>query len=406
MAIVLASGDASVNHLAVVLEVNCKDRKTSVVAADLTDSVIHILTLFRIEQETCRCLVADRHIMEVPGHVNTLVDEHLKELIGGDDLVVDGGVADGGQDRAVVLTKDIHCVHDLIEASVTAAAVVCLGKSLDGDGRNKVADTDHIFCELLINQCAVREDHEIGGVVLLTEPEDICLAGGRFSAGHNPCVNAQVLALRDDRIKLLVGQRFGVAVLCSPAARAVHVACGSGIHQDNPRNAHAIFLGILLYFLESAEAGLETEVQKLHAEDVRVDVVQNLVGVLHVLGIRILEYSTNTVICFGSPSVAVELLDKIDQLDHVLRTIFVDVLDCRIEYNTQCFTLSGMRNRSSHYCFSSSHSIWRQLQKSSTAAVPCGGRKKGMQRYTPPQSSSYDSKLYHPAGSRSMDKKC
>ena len=242
VAVVLAAGDTAVYHLTIVLEINGEDRKAGLIAADFADSVIHIFALLRIQKQGSGGLVSDRHVVEVPGEVHTLVDQHLQELIACDGLVVDRGVADRGSDRQMMLAQDIHGMHDLVEAAIAAAAVVCLGKALDGDGGNQVADPEHILSELIVDQRAVGENHKIGSVVLLAELEDICLAGGRLAAGHDPCVNAELLALRDDGIELLIGQALGMAVLCSPASGAVHVAGGGGIDQDNPRNGDTVLL--------------------------------------------------------------------------------------------------------------------------------------------------------------------
>ena len=94
--ILAAAGNAAVDVLAVVLEVNAEDRLAAGVAADLAHAVDHILTLLGVQHQVNVCTVADGHIVEVPVEAHTVADEHIHELIARDGLVVGAGVADGG----------------------------------------------------------------------------------------------------------------------------------------------------------------------------------------------------------------------------------------------------------------------------------------------------------------------
>ena len=76
----------------------------------------------------------------------------------------------------------------------------------------------------------------------------------RFAAGEEAGVGAQLFGLRQHPVHLLVGQALLMAVLCGPAAGAVHVAGGGGIHQDELGYIDVIFLGGLLRCLVDPEA--------------------------------------------------------------------------------------------------------------------------------------------------------
>ncbi len=66
MAIIAAAGDATVDVLAVVLEVDGKNRLAAFDAADFTDAAYHVGPLLGCRQEVQGSIVADRHVMEIP----------------------------------------------------------------------------------------------------------------------------------------------------------------------------------------------------------------------------------------------------------------------------------------------------------------------------------------------------
>ena len=73
MGILAAAGNAAVNVLAVILEVDAEDRLAAGKAADLTDAVDHVLALLGVEHQIDIRAVTDGHVMEVPVEANTML---------------------------------------------------------------------------------------------------------------------------------------------------------------------------------------------------------------------------------------------------------------------------------------------------------------------------------------------
>ncbi len=89
--------------------------------------------------------------------------------------------------------------------------------------------------------------------VLLAEPDEVSFAHERLAAGVDEDVRAELLALVDDGVDVVIAQVELVAVLCRPAARAMQVAGGGGVEQDGPGNVALVFLAVLADGLGAAE---------------------------------------------------------------------------------------------------------------------------------------------------------
>ena len=236
------------------------------VTADPADSLNHVLALFRCQEKIRACSASDRHVMEVPEHLAALLDQHVQELVAGDDLVVDGCVADGCPEQALVLLHQVHRMHDLVEGSLAAAAVVRLLKALDGDVGADIADTNHLLAELLIDQCSVCVEQEIAVLEFLRKTDNVLLAHHRLPAGHDISMDAQLTSLLYNALKLLICQRKRMTIFCRPAAGAAEIACGSRVHQDDPRYIAVVLLCHLAGLLITTDTCLiaDIERQRLH----------------------------------------------------------------------------------------------------------------------------------------------
>ena len=80
----------------------------------------------------------------------------------------------------------------------------------------------------------------------LTELDEVVLAHQRLAACVDVDVDAELLALADDGVDLVIAQVELVAVLRGPATRAVQVTGARGIEQDGPGDVAAILLAPLL----------------------------------------------------------------------------------------------------------------------------------------------------------------
>ena len=96
--------------------------------------------------------------------------------------------------------------------------------------------------------------------MLLTQSNDILFAHQRFAAGKNVHIGAQFLALGDDGIQFFQGQVQAVAVLCRPAAGAVHIAGRGGVQQDSPGHVAVFLAGNFVLAGTALQAGIDDKV--------------------------------------------------------------------------------------------------------------------------------------------------
>ena len=92
--VVSSSGDTSTNKFPIILEVHSEDSRAMFHVTDLSYTVLHINTLFRIQQQINRCCISNRHVMEVQSITATLINKHLNKLITGNALIVGTCIAD------------------------------------------------------------------------------------------------------------------------------------------------------------------------------------------------------------------------------------------------------------------------------------------------------------------------
>ncbi len=68
--------------------------------------------------------------MEIPTVKVAFGNQHIKEFITGDILVVGGSIADGSSIDQPMTVQLIHGCHDTVKSSIATAAVGCRGKAL------------------------------------------------------------------------------------------------------------------------------------------------------------------------------------------------------------------------------------------------------------------------------------
>ena len=168
MTVVSAACDTAAHIFTIVLEVKGEDGLTALHGTDLTDAVIHILSLIRIRKQFTGCLISYRHIMEVPAESGTLFNDHIQEFITGDYLIVFAGVADRSTEDQTVLLHQIHGMHDLIKHALATAQIVYFIEAFQADSYGEIAYTLHILAEFFIDQGAVGKCMEATVIMLLT----------------------------------------------------------------------------------------------------------------------------------------------------------------------------------------------------------------------------------------------
>ena len=156
-------------------------------------------------------------------------------------------------------------------------------------------------------------------------------------------MGTQLLGLGEDSIHLLKGQALLMTVLCRPAAGAVHIAGGGGVHQNEPGDIAAILFGVLLGLLIAAEATLIHRVGEEGFENIGVGFVQNSLDIVRPFAIGLARYHAQHLEGFLLPHAALDLFGHIHQLlrggrgilgaaffDEVIQYLFESLAFCRM----------------------------------------------------------------------------
>ena len=355
MEVVASTGDAATHKLAVVLEVHGVERDIALLRAQVADAVDHIFALGRAGHQLRGGIVAHRHIVEIEPEVGAFLAEHPHKVVAGHGLEVGTGVADGSAKQNAILLEQVHGVHDSVIVAVAAAGVVGGGSALNGQHERNVAQTDHLFAERLINEGGVGVDGKLHIIVLLGQLEDIRLADQRLAARQHIEVDAQLLALGDDLIHICKAEVVLVAVLPGPAAHAVHVAGRGGVKQDQPGDVALVLDAVLPDGLGAPEKRLVPQVESRGAGHVGVGLVQHAVDELGPLAVRVAQHQTGMVIGLLAEAVTIELLCKIDHLNHGFLAVFMDMGKRYIDQLSRCGALhlmgQGIKCRVAHNLF-------------------------------------------------------
>ena len=227
--------------------------------------------------------------------------------------------------------EQIHRLHNLVKHALAAAAVRRVLKSFDRHGENDVLALLHAVAESLVNQRAVRVDHETTVRMLLCQLQDVVLAHHRLAAGHDIAAASECFAFCHDLVHILKGKIQLTAVLARPAACAVQVARRGRVKENNPRKTRLVVLAVLARLTVAREARLETEGHEQSLQIVQIHIIQKMIEELCPLSV-LGERCSQTVVCFRRPCIAVELLNCIDNAD----ICFLAVLHGLLRHHVQC----------------------------------------------------------------------
>ena len=308
------AGHTAAGKFTVILEIDAVELLAAGHTADLPHTVFHVGALLGGQQQIGGGAHADRHIVEVPRKDAALTDEQIEEFIAGDGLIILGSVANGNAEGDLVAVHQLHSGQRLLEVALAAAAVIGFLEALDGDGHKEIADPQQLLAEVIINKGAVGKGVECHIPVLFAQANDILFADERLAAGKEAGMGTQLLGLGEDSIHLLKGQALLMTVLCRPAAGAVHIAGGGGVHQNEPRNIAAVLFGILLGLLIAAEATLIHRVGEEGFEDIGVGFVQNSLDIVRPLALRLTCDHVQHLEGFLLPHAALDLFGHIHQV--------------------------------------------------------------------------------------------
>ena len=181
--------------------------------------------------------------------------------------------------------QQVHGVQRLLEVLASAAAIIGLLKALYADGHEEVAHPQHLLTELLVDEGAVGEGVERHVPVLFAQADDVLFPQQRLAAGEEAGVGTQGLGLGEHPVHFLEGQALLVAIFRRPAAGAVHIAGGGGIHQNQPRHTDVVFFRCLLRRLIAPEAALIGRVGQEGLENIGVVLPNQPLGVVGPLAV-------------------------------------------------------------------------------------------------------------------------
>ena len=317
-----AAGDAPAHILGVVLEVHGKDALGLPHGAD---AAVDLGPLLGVGHQLGGGVVAHGHVVEEPHEVSAQIHDQIVKLLAGDVLVVDAGVAGGDAEGQVVLLQQGHGVGDLVVHTLSTAGVVGLLEALQADGGDKVAHTQHVLAELLVDQGGVGKGEESRIAVLLAQGDQVLLAHQRLAAGVDVQVDAQLLALSNDGVNLIKGQVELVAVLRRPTAGAMQITGGGGIQQDGPGNVAAVLLAQFLLLGPAHQVCIDKEVVEYRLEHTGVGLGPDLLNELVPTGVLVVNYLIKCLPLEGQ-GVAGKLVDQIHDLAHVVHRVLVQII--------------------------------------------------------------------------------
>ena len=251
-----AAGDTSAYKLAVVLEV---ERKQRLLLTHFADKVIHVLALLGRGHELGGCIAANRHKVEVPAEECSLADHPVHVLLGSNRIGIGTGPTGGDTKRQVALAQEFHGVLDLCVGTFAAAGVGCVLIALGADGGDKITYANHIVAEGLVDQRGVGKAEKHAVLMFFANSDQVVLADERLAAGIDVDMRTELFALRNDRVDVFEREILLVAVLSGPAARAMQVAGARGIEQDGPRNVALVLFAVLFLLWPSKQVGVDNE---------------------------------------------------------------------------------------------------------------------------------------------------
>ena len=226
-----------------------------------------------------------------------------------------------------MLFQHLHGPHDGLVGAGAPAAVGGLLKALHADGGDKVLHPQHLLGELAVDEGAVGKGQEHAVRVGLAQADDVVLAHHGLAAGEDVHIGAQLLALADDVVHGLKAHVQLVAVFRGPAAGAVQVAGGGGVHQNGPGDVAVVLGGGLLLAAVPDERGVHDEVLKEGHAHRGVDVAPQAHDELVPVVVGVFQNVVEHPALAGEGVVLVELVGPLQQLGQALFRVLVQIVE-------------------------------------------------------------------------------
>ena len=182
--------------------------------------------------------------------------------------------------------------------------------------------------------------------------QQVVFTAHRFTAGTHIPVNPKLFALRYQLIHFFIGQVQGLAIFCSPAAFTMQVTGCGRIKQQDPGHVAVVFFSQLHHIIVTGKHAFITKVQHIHFQNMRIDLVDGTVRVLHPFSVWILHKFTGSIKCTRLISLAQQRLCQIDQLDSLFCHMFCSFSSYCFNRCVDCNTESGTLRCMYYFVFS------------------------------------------------------
>ena len=198
--------------------------------------------------------------------------------------------------------------------ALAPAAVVGLFKALDAHRDEEVPHPEHLLAEIIVDEGPVGEGVEGHIPVLFAQADDVLFPHEGLAAGEETGVGTQLLGLGQHTVHFLKGQALLVAVFRRPAAGAVHIAGGGGIHQDEPGDVDVVFGRRLLGHMIAPDAALIDGIGEKRLEDIGIVVPNQPLGIMGPFAVGLVGQQVQGLEGPLAPHISVELLDHVHQI--------------------------------------------------------------------------------------------
>src|SRR6056297_1597074 len=111
---------------------------------------IHVRPLSAGSNQTCVCILSERHVSEIPSEKATLVRDKINIFVGSDHFGVLAVVACRKPKQYAVALKRIHRPYDFFECALAPPHVGFFLETFHAYGKSYVAEPLHFLCERLV----------------------------------------------------------------------------------------------------------------------------------------------------------------------------------------------------------------------------------------------------------------
>ena len=222
--------------------------------------MVHIFPLLRAGHQLRHSIRAHRHVGEQPHELRAEIDQTVIVGFTADHIHIFAGIAAACAKEQLPLPQNIHRTDNLLIGSFSAPVIRSIFEAFNRDCGYEILYSKHFVRESFIDQRSISKGQEGRFRVTFAQGDDILLPHQWFTAGINEEVATELLSLSNHTVQLFQCQIQFIAILRCPAAGAVQIAAGCGVHQDGPGNVTVIFGAVGKAGGRSDHTGVDDEI--------------------------------------------------------------------------------------------------------------------------------------------------